>query len=59
MVKKIRVLDEPEEELVAEDVTKQAFEILKSLDWKVWELLQTLQRLEKKVQILDSEENDD
>ena len=56
MVKKIRVLDEPEEELVAEDVTKQAFEILKSLDWKIWELLQTVQRLEKKVQILESED---
>lgn len=58
MVKKIRVLDEPEEELVPEDVTKQAFEILKSLDWKIWELLQTLQRLEKKVQILDSEDDE-
>ena len=56
MVKKIRVLDEPEEDLVPEDMTKQAFELLKSMDWKIWELLQTIQRLEKKVQILSSDD---
>ena len=46
MVKKIRVL-ETEEAPVTEEQTMT--ELAKSMDWKLWEMLQLLQRLEKKL----------
>ena len=46
MVKKIRVL-ETEEAPVTEEQTMM--ELAKSMDWKLWEMLQLLQRLEKKL----------
>ena len=46
MVKKIRVL-ETKEEPVTEEQTMM--ELAKSMDWKLWEMLQLLQRLEKKL----------
>ena len=54
MVKKIRVIDEPKEEVLdAGDVNRTMMELAKSMDWKLWELLQTMQRLEKKLTVLD------
>jgi len=56
MVKKIRVI-ENEETPVTEEQTMM--EIAKSMDWKLWELLQTMQRLEKKLTVLAADENPD
>lgn len=54
MVKKIRVI-ENEETPATEDQTMM--EIAKSMDWKLWELLQTMQRLEKKLTVLATDED--
>ena len=61
MVKKIRVLEEvePEVKMTEEEMRQQLFEIAKSMDWKVWELLQTMQRLEKKLSVISSNDDDD
>jgi hypothetical protein len=56
MVKKIRVI-ENEETPATEDQTMM--EIAKSMDWKLWELLQTMQRLEKKLTVLATDEDTD
>ena len=60
MVKKIRVLDEA----VAEDTKEQAsmenfYELAKTMDWKLWEILQIMQRLEKKLGNLNVSDDDD
>lgn len=58
MVKKIRVLDEIEEEVLDDkEVQKIILELAKSMDWKVWEILQTLQRLDKKLSVTTQEED--
>jgi hypothetical protein len=51
MVKKIRLVEDqvPDEELDQKDNMNQLMELAKSIDWKLWELLQTIQRLEKKI----------
>jgi hypothetical protein len=52
MVKKIRVIDEApavEEKSVDTDL----MELAKSMDWKLWEMLQILQRFEKKFDVVD------
>jgi len=60
MVKKIRVIDEPTiDEVTEEDFRKNMMEIAKSADWKLWELLQTMQRLEKKLSVVSSSDDDD
>lgn len=61
MVKKIRVLEEvePEVKMTEEEMRQQLFEIAKSMDWKVWELLQTMQRLEKKLSVISESDDDD
>ena len=57
MVKKIRVIDEPKPEALDEgDAQKQFLELAKSMDWKLWELLQTMQRLEKKLTVLGEDD---
>ena len=56
MVKKIRVI-ENEDTPVPEEQTMM--EIAKSMDWKLWELLQTMQRLEKKLTVIASDEDPD
>ena len=52
MVKKIRVIDETSDADVPSS-TKTApadmMELAKSMDWKLWELLQIMQRLEKQL----------
>ena len=60
MVKKIRVLDEA----VAEDTKDEAsmenfYELAKTMDWKLWEILQIMQRLEKKLSKLNVSADDD
>ena len=57
MVKKIRVIDEVEEQ-APEDFNKTILELAKAMDWKMWELLQTMQRLEKKLSVV-ADHNDD
>jgi Fe-S cluster biosynthesis and repair protein YggX len=56
MVKKIRVIDEIDETPNAEQTL---MEIAKAIDWKLWELLQTMQRLEKKLSVINDNDNDD
>ena len=51
MVKKIRLVDQPttvkEESSGGDGSSSELMELLKSMDWKLWEMLQTMQRLEK------------
>lgn len=58
MVKKIRVIDEVEEQ-VPEDFNKTILELAKAMDWKMWELLQTMQRLEKKLSVINDADDDE
>ena len=55
MVKKIRLIEDEvsDEELDTQDMQKQWMELAKSMDWKLWELLQTMQRLEKNLTVVD------
>ena len=61
MVKKIRLVEDEvsDEELDTSDIQSQLLEIAKSMDWKLWEMLQTIQRVEKNLTIVDSEEAED
>lgn len=58
MVKKIRVLEEVDTSTVLtdDDMKRQGFEMMKSMDWKLWEILQTMQRVEKRLSIVESED---
>jgi multidrug efflux pump subunit AcrA (membrane-fusion protein) len=56
MVKKIRVIDELDE---TPDVQQTLMEIAKSIDWKLWELLQTMQRLEKKLSVINDVDDEE
>lgn len=58
MVKKIRVIDEVEEQ-APEDFNKTILELAKAMDWKMWELLQTMQRLEKKLSVINDADDDE
>ena len=54
MVKKIRVIEDST--VAPDEISDAAFrtqmmELAKAVDWKLWELLQTIQRLEKKIDI--------
>jgi len=56
MVKKIRVIEDAAkatEEMTDVDFRNSMIELAKSADWKLWELLQTIQRLEKKVDVIE------
>ena len=55
MVKKIRLIDEPEETNTSSEMTirennstfnNELLELAKTMDWKLWEILQSVQRLE-------------
>lgn len=54
MARKIRLIDEEPtaEAMDAADSNKELMELAKSIDWKLWELLQTMQRLEKKLSVV-------
>ena len=58
MVKKIRLIEDEvsDEQMDANDTQKQFLERAKSMDWKLWELLQTMQRLEKGLTTVDESE---
>ena len=59
MVKKIRVIEEPSiDEVTEEEFRKNIMELAKSADWKLWELLQTMQRLEKKLSTVSVDDDD-
>lgn len=47
MVKKIRVLDEPVAAPPTDASPEALYELHKTMDWKLWEILQIMQRLEK------------
>ena len=56
MVKKSRVIEDAAkatEEMTDVDFRNNMIELAKSADWKLWELLQTIQRLEKKVDVIE------
>ena len=48
MVKKIRVIDDTPEE-VPTGGDRDFMEMAKTMDWKLWEILQIMQRLEKTI----------
>ncbi len=59
MVKKIRVIEDSS--VIPDEMTDAAFrtqvmELAKAVDWKLWELLQTIQRLEKKIDVSDNDD---
>ena len=51
MVKKIRLLDTPIEEVKENnnEFNAEILELAKTMDWKLWEILQSVQRLEKQM----------
>ena len=55
MVKKIRVIDAPAEQEVVTDAEfrKYMMELAKSADWKLWEMMQSMQNLEKKLSVIE------
>ena len=58
MVKKIRVIEDST--VAPDEISDAAFrtqvrELAKAVDWKLWELLQTIQRLEKKIDVSDND----
>lgn len=55
MVKKIRVIEDVVEEPTASPES-ELIELAKTMDWKLWEILQILQRFEKKISVLDGAE---
>ena len=57
MVKKIRVVDEVSSNDIPEEPEFDMNELAKSMDWKLWEILQTMQRREKrfKAVVVDDE----
>ena len=60
MVKKIRVLDEAVAEETKDEASMENFyELAKTMDWKLWEILQIMQRLEKKLGNLKVSDDDD
>jgi len=57
MVKKIRVIDEPVEETSEEASMQSFYELAKTMDWKLWEMMQIMQRVEKKLSVIDTEDD--
>jgi len=58
MVKKIRVIDEPVEEKTEEASMESFYELAKTMDWKLWEMMQIMQRVEKKLSVIDTDTED-
>ena len=63
MVKKIRLIEDeqPEDEVETLSgssavVDSEFKELAKSMDWKLWEILQILQRFEKKLTVEEKDE---
>lgn len=58
MVKKIRVIEDSS--VIPDEMSDAAFrtqmmELAKAADWKLWEMLQAIQRLEKKIDVSDND----
>jgi hypothetical protein len=51
MVKKIRLLDSPIDEVNENnnEFNAEILELAKTMDWKLWEILQSVQRLEEQM----------
>lgn len=51
MVKKIRLLDAPIDEVNENnnEFNAEILELAKTMDWKLWEILQSVQRLEEQM----------
>jgi len=51
MVKKIRLLDAPIDEVKENnnEFNAEILELAKTMDWKLWEILQSVQRLEEQM----------
>ena len=63
MVKKIRVIEGTADTSTSLTMSDADFrvnimELAKSADWKLWEMLQVLQRLEKKINSIDFSDDD-
>ena len=60
MVKKIRLIPE-NDTAVAEksstDFNNEILELAKTMDWKLWEILQSVQRLETRLDELESDKD--
>ena len=60
MVKKIRVIEDSISTDETSEPDRNLMEMAKTMDWKLWEILQIMQRLEKKlagVEISNSDES--
>ena len=60
MVKKIRVIEDATSSEEATPSDRNMMELAKSMDWKLWEILQIMQKLEKKlgsIDLVDDEDN--
>ena len=57
MARKIRLIEEEpsDETLDNADFNKTILELAKSMDWRLWELLQTMQRIEKNLTVVDDD----
>jgi len=54
MVKKIRIIDDSTSEDTSVDApASDMMELAKSMDWKLWEILQIMQKVEKKLSNLE------
>ncbi len=60
MVKKIRLIPE-NDKTVAErnstDFNNEILELAKTMDWKLWEILQSVQRLETRLDELETDKD--
>ena len=60
MARKIRLIEEEPSDntLDSNDFQKEVLELAKSMDWKLWELLQTMQRLEKGLTVVEDDDSE-
>ena len=60
MARKIRLIEEEPSDntLDSNDFQKEILELAKSMDWKLWELLQTMQRLEKGLTVVEDDDSE-
>lgn len=56
MVKKIRILDEIEPKEVSQE--QMLMDTAKAIDWKLWEIMKIMQKIEKKLDSLQHTDGD-
>lgn len=59
MVKKIRVIEDSISTDETSEPDRNLMEMAKTMDWKLWEILQIMQRLEKKLAGVDIVKSDE